>query len=277
LFESGDFLALSHDGELLWRRDLAKDYGKFEGNHGQGSSPVLTASGVVVVMDHKGPSFIASLDKASGKTLWKTDRKSSSAWSTPVSVERQGKPELIVSASGTVIGYDPITGHARWVHAGIDGNNVPSPSVASGLAVIAANKKNQSLALRVDHTDTAAVAWVADEVASAFGSPLIHQGRVYFVNDAGVAYCYRLENGQLLWSERVADSTWASPLGASERIYFFGKNGQTTIASATDRFEVLHEGSMEVGANDRVYGYAVVDGTLVFRSGSQLVCVRSAK
>ena len=83
LFESGDLVSLTHEGQTVWKRNLSRDYGPFEGNHGQGASPVLSSRGLVVVMDHKGDSFIASFTKSTGETLWKTSRNTSSAWSSP--------------------------------------------------------------------------------------------------------------------------------------------------------------------------------------------------
>jgi outer membrane protein assembly factor BamB len=50
LFESGDLLALDHDGKELWRRSLVKDFGEFTNNHGLGSSPVLAGDAILVLV-----------------------------------------------------------------------------------------------------------------------------------------------------------------------------------------------------------------------------------
>src|SRR5690606_7492417 len=36
-FESGNLIALDHDGKLIWQRSLVEEYGEFLGNHGIGS------------------------------------------------------------------------------------------------------------------------------------------------------------------------------------------------------------------------------------------------
>jgi outer membrane protein assembly factor BamB len=272
LFESGDLIALTHGGEEIWRRELTKDFGKFEGNHGQGSSPVLTPRGVVVLVDHKGQSFIASFDQASGRTQWKTDRETTSAWSTPLVLERAGRTEVIASASGSVTAYHPDDGSVLWTHEGLEGNNVPSPATDGSIFLVGSRKKGANVALREAGGKTE-VAWQANDATSAFGSPLVHDGRAYFASDAGVAYCYRLNTGELLWDARIADATWASPLAAGPRIYFFGKNGKTTIVKAADEFVVEAECEIPVDSKDRVYGYAVSEGRIVFRLGGKLVCL----
>lgn len=71
-FESGDLMALNHDGQSLWARKLTQEYGRFEGNHGVGSSPRLTCRGLAVLAAHAGPCYSLLADKNSGKTLWWT-------------------------------------------------------------------------------------------------------------------------------------------------------------------------------------------------------------
>jgi outer membrane protein assembly factor BamB len=275
LFESGDLFAVTHDGAPVWQRQLGVDYGRFEGNHGQASSPVLVPGAVAILVDQKADSYILALDRDSGETAWKTSRDTSSAWSTPVLIERNGRLELIASASGSLAAYDPKTGSLLWAHEGLDGNNVPSPTTDGSLFLIGSRKRGENRALRAesDSKDSFVTAWIAEAATSGFGSPLLHDGRAYFVSDAGIVYCYQAESGKLLWDSRIGDSTWASPLASDGRLYFFGKNGITTVMKPSDTPEVLAENKLVVDSKDRVYGYAVAPGKLVFRLGNQLICV----
>ena len=54
-WESGDLIALSHEGEVRWKRSLTHEYGDFIGNHGVASSPVLAGGLVIVQITHEGP------------------------------------------------------------------------------------------------------------------------------------------------------------------------------------------------------------------------------
>lgn len=54
-------------------------------------------------------------------------------------------------------------------------------------------------------------------------------------------------------------------------MYFFEKSGKTTVVAAGAELRVLAENSLPVA--DRVYGAAVVDGRIVVRTGSRLVCL----
>ena len=44
-FESGDLVALDHQGTKLWQRNLTKEYGAFKGNHGVGSLSGTNSAG----------------------------------------------------------------------------------------------------------------------------------------------------------------------------------------------------------------------------------------
>ena len=273
LFESGDLASLTHEGQTVWKRNLSRDYGPFEGNHGQGSSPVLSSRGLVVVMDHKGDSFIASFAKNTGKTLWKTPRNTSSAWASPgIRRRANGGEEIVCSASNTVAGYDPARGTLLWNFNDIAGNNVPTATAFGRWIFVGSSSKNNSLLLRLENGQPK-IAWKAAQASSSFGSPLIHNGRVYLINKAGVLFCYALKSGQLLFDRRLPDSTWASPLGAGNRIWFFCKDGSTVVMESADTPKVLSTASLKVAGNDRVYGYAVASGKFVFRLGAELICI----
>jgi outer membrane protein assembly factor BamB len=74
-FESGDVVALSHDGHVRWQRSLSADYGKFKNKFGLAASPVQTDRAVILLVDDEGPSYLAALDKRDGSVLWKTDAR----------------------------------------------------------------------------------------------------------------------------------------------------------------------------------------------------------
>jgi hypothetical protein len=74
---------------------------------------------------------------------------------------------------------------------------------------------------------------------------MTYQGLAYWVTKAGIVHCYRVTSGELLYQERLqAGQCWATPIGIGNRLYFFGKDGHTTVIAAGDRFEVLAENQL---------------------------------
>lgn len=277
-FESGDLLALSHEGETLWRRSLTDEYGAFEGNHGVGSSLRLTDSAVLVQVTHDGPSYYLAVDKASGGNRWKADRPAKVSWNTPLLLDVAGGTTLVSSAAGRVEAIDADTGEVLWSRNGIEKNHVPSAVADRELVVVASSDPGESFALRRTASgavDPDAVAWRVDGVTSGFGSPVIHGPCVAFVNKAGVVSCVDRTTGAERWKHRLAEATWASPIVAGDRVWFFGKDGSATVLRfGEDGAEPLAEGSLEL--EGPVYGVAAVRGALIVRTGSEVIRIGPA-
>ena len=144
-FESGDLLALDHDGRQLWSRKLTEEYGPFQGNHGVGSSPRLTSDGVAILVAQGGPSYLLLADKASGKTLWRTERETKTAWTTPCIVRHGGKEQIVVSVNGRIESYAADDGRSLWLVDGIRGNLFSSATIAGDLLVAGSAKRETSL------------------------------------------------------------------------------------------------------------------------------------
>lgn len=275
-FESGDLVALDHKGNELWTRSLTKDYGAFEGNHGLGSSPTLTKNAVIVLADHSGPSYLIALDKKTGKTLWKTDRKPRVSWSSPIVVDSPRGQKIFLSSNGSVEAYSA-KGERIWEVAGLERNTVASPTVTEDLVIVGSSQVGNNLAIKRGGSGDVTqshIAWRNREATSSFGSPLVHQGRVYFVNRSGGVVCADLKTGTTLWKERLPGSCWASPVGAGDRIYFFTKDGTTTVMASADEKKTLAENPLPT--TDRIYGVACLDGCILIRTGSQLICIRES-
>lgn len=270
-FESGDLAAFDHDGKTLWKRSLTAEYGPVKGNHGLGSSPVQTAGTLILQVDHDGPSYLLAVDKATGKNVWKRERPSKVSWCSPALCSAGGKETLVTSGGGRADGYDPATGEPLWHVLGLGGNNVPSPTPAGDLVLIASTELASNIAISLggsgDVTATA-VKWKSAEALSSFGSPLVYEGLAYYVNRAGVLYCVDLADGKTLWKERAGASCWASPLGAEGRIYCFDKDGGTSVYQAGRELKPLAKNSLDLGG--RVYGVAATPRGFVIRTGSNL-------
>ena len=271
-FDSGDLLALTHEGETVWRRDLSADYGSVGGNHGVGNSLLLTDRAVVVLMTRRTYSYLLAVDPATGETLWKTDREPGVAWSTPVLAPDGG--EIVVSASGRVEGFDPATGERIWFFEDLRGNHVPSPTVTEDLVIVGGMAVGANLALHrggAGALDRAAVAWMAGS-ASNFGSPFAYRDCVYWVNPAGAARCLAPDSGAVRWTHRLPASTWATPLGHAGRVYFFTESGTTQVLRASaDAPRVIATNPLSAGAP--VTGFAAVDDAIVIRAGSEVIRV----
>ena len=271
-FGSGDLMALTHDGETVWHRKLGVEYGTVGGNHGVGNSVLLTDSAVVVMLARRTYSYLLAVDPVTGQNQWKTDREPGVAWSTPVLAP--SGDEIVVSASGQVEGFDAGTGERLWVFEDIERNNVASPTVTRDLVIVGGLAVEGNLAIRRGGTGAlgpSSLAWKAGS-ASNFGSPFLYRDCIYWVNPAGAARCLAPDSGTVRWTHRLPASTWATPLGHRDHVYFFTQDGVTQVlGTSPETPEVIATNHLSVDAP--VTGFAVVDDAIVIRAGAEVIRV----
>jgi outer membrane protein assembly factor BamB len=312
-FESGDVIAYDHHGKQLWAQSLGKDYGKIESEFGIAASPVQLKDRIIIAVDFAGPSYLVALDKQDGQEKWKTSRTSRTSWSSPYLLHTQHGTQVILSSAGSVDGYDPMHGKQLWTIDGLGGNTAATPVPnQDGIFLVAAsagregnneNAKNSNFAMRVfssaDGTWNPEVMWRTKDASPSFASSIIYKDCAYWINRSGVVYCYDLGLGKEHYTKRVAQSSWATPVGLGNHVYFFGKDGITTVIKAGAEFSVVSENQLwnpDEGKADPAaaaaeeseerkrsaamfggrtqYGVAVVDGSLLIRTGDILYCVR---
>jgi outer membrane protein assembly factor BamB len=70
-------------GNLVWQKDFSIQM-KMRMAFGEGMAPVISGDRLILVYDHEGSSFIAMLDKNTGKEIWRVDREQQSNWAAPL-------------------------------------------------------------------------------------------------------------------------------------------------------------------------------------------------
>ncbi len=187
---------------VIWKRD------NLPCRHfrGPGSSPILYGNLLIITMDGIDVDYLAALDAATGKTVWKTDSTSEwndlgadgkpmgggdfrKAFSTPIIIDADGGQQMISTGSKTIFGYDPKTGRELWKvrHGGY--TPASRPLFEHGVAyVTTGNGKAEMLAIRVDgHDDVtdSKVIWRFRHGPPVQPSAVINDGLIFMVNDGG--------------------------------------------------------------------------------------------
>ena len=162
-FETGNLMAISHDGIRLWERSLTDEFGEFGGRHGIGSSLRFCRAGLLALVAHDRPSYLICLDPADGRTAWKRDRPAGISWSTPTIVEHAGREIALVSAGDSVEAYDTEDGSPLWKLDGLQGSFIASPTPVKGGAIIGSSSKGHNVAIRFGSSadEVPAVSWRA--------------------------------------------------------------------------------------------------------------------
>lgn len=245
-FGSRGLYALDFSGKVLWEKDLGDMQTRM--GFGEGNSPALHDGTLVVVWDHQGDDFIVALDAATGAERWRRARDEPTTWATPLVVTHGGQAQVIVNGTNRLVSYDLATGEPVWQTAGTTLNVIPSPVAADGMVfAMAGFRGNMVRAIRLDQakgelSGPPAEAWTYDRDTPYVPSPLLYQGKLYFLkSNSGILTCMDAASGTVHYTTRLegAPNVYASPVAADGRLYIVGREGTTVVIKAGREFEVL--------------------------------------
>ncbi len=263
------------DGELLWSKDFDIQMEMFLG-FGEGVGPVLHDGRLILLFDHEGASFITMLDAASGREIWRRERAPGTSWSAPLVVEHGGSRQVVVAASKKVRGYAFDTGAPIWEADGLGQNSIPHPVQHGDLVLVMTGFRNpQLMAIRLgrtgDLTGSDAIAWRASRGLSYTASPVLSDGRLYFITDAARVSNLDAATGSAAYAQQPLPDPHnikASPVAAGGRLYIATEEGDVVVASLGDTFEVLATNTLS--EQSFVSTPAVAGGDLYLRSRTHL-------
>lgn len=297
-YEGGLVVAVSHDGEIRWKRNLVESYGPISARHGLSSSLEQNKDLVFVWVERSEEPYLAALNKATGETVWKVEGLGSTSWSTPRLVPVGDTTHLVCSASGKIAGFDPSNGDRLWQFDQIANNTTCTPiPLGEGRFLIGASEGRGEAAAQTDGSSNGVIeitkqddgsfsadfAWQAVKAKSSFGSPIVADGTAWFINRGGVLFGVDQETGKQTTTSRLAaGGVWATPLQQGKRLYIFGSKGTTSIIDMSTS-ETIAENSLwateedaegETSSNEIIYSAVPVPPYLIIRTGDTLYAIQ---
>lgn len=274
-FGSWGLFAYDMEGRPIWQKDFDVRM-RMRLQFGEGSAPVLNDGRLILLFDHEGDSFIAMVDAATGRDVWRTPRAEGSNWSTPLVVTHAGRKQIVVSATQRVRSYDFETGRLVWEVGGLGPNTIPRPVQYRDLVLVMSGFRDPALmAIRLgregDLTGTDAVVWTTTRGTSYTPSPVLHDGKLYFVTDSGRVSCLDAATGEPVYQQvRLAKpyNFKASPVAAGGKLYLATEEGDVLVARLGGPFEVVVTNTL--ADQSFVATPAVAAGDIYLRSRTHL-------
>jgi outer membrane protein assembly factor BamB len=238
-FGSRGLYCLDTSGKLLWQKHLGEMHSKH--GHGEGSSPALHGDTLVVNWDQESDSFVVALDKRSGNERWKMPRPEDTSWATPIIVEHNGKPQVVISGTNRIRGYDLASGAVLWECGGLSSNVVASPVSSKGVVYAGSSYDTRALlAIRLegargDITGSRQVLWSRQRGTPYVPSPLLYGDSLYTLQHyQGIVSRLDVKTGEDQGGPfrlGAIGNVYASPVGAAGRIYITSRDGVTQVIS----------------------------------------------
>ena len=277
-FGSHGLYCLDMNGKVQWDRQFGPMQTKH--GHGESASPALHGDLLFINWDQDGPCFVAAFDKRTGKQRWKVDRTEETSWSSPIIVENEGQPMLIVAGTNRIRAYEPATGQVIWECGGLSSNIVATPIAAEGMLYAGSSYEKQALlAIRLDRakgdiTGTDRIAWTRSRGTPYVPSPLLYGDSLYFLsNFQGILTRVEAATGvDKPGAFRLGrmGNIYASPVGGGGRVYVTDLEGKTVVVSRGDRPTILALNSLD---DEFAASAAIVGRELFLRGKRHLYCI----
>jgi outer membrane protein assembly factor BamB len=256
-FGSGDMACYTVDGAEVWRANLQEKYGRFKLGFGMTTTPLVHAGVVYVQLIHSGGAWVVALDAATGKELWKSERKSDGVDECEhsyASIQFWNGGVLISHGNDYTIGHDPKDGAELWRLGDLNPKEkynktlrfVSSPLATPELIVVPTAKGGAVVALdprakgKIDRQNAAHQKWRMNSGTPDVASPLLYGGIVYLSDNSGQLTAVDASTGAVLYKDRPdKDNHFASPAAGDGKIYLNGRNGTVSVVEAGRTFKVL--------------------------------------
>jgi len=267
-------------GKVVWTNRTLR----VKHENGPGSSPVLWKDYLLIHCDGIDVQYIVAIDKNTGKIAWKTDRSGElnenpqlrKSYATAIVTEIHGNPLAISPAADWVYGYDPSSGKELWKlnYGQLGFSNAARPIAGNGLVFVTTGYMKAALLALEIQTDGGrqqpVVKWRFDRQVPNVSSPLLVGNELYLASDNGIVTCLNSTTGEVHWVHRMGARFWASPLYADGKIYFFERDGVTTVIEPGVKYNELGKNEL---SGTLFASPSAVDGRLLIRTDEALYCI----
>jgi outer membrane protein assembly factor BamB len=237
-------------------------------------------------MHTKDPSYVFAADKATGKTIWRVERRTDARmespdnYATPQLAKVKGKLELIVSGADCVTGHDLATGKELWRLRGLNPNDNPmNRTIASSLVIedvvfTPSTRGRPFVGFRAggsgDVTGKSEL-WT-NNLGADVPTPTTDGKYIYVLGDNGVLNCIEAATGKVMYQgQRIENGTYsASPLLADGKLFCTSEEGTTTVVKAGPQFERLSVNKLD---SLTLASPVAVDNQIFIRTADHLYCI----
>lgn len=254
-------------GRRLWQRDL------FEGNAasmrpcGYSASPLAYKGLIITTAGGRGRGVVA-VEAASGLIAWQS-QDFENAYSSPILINLEDRPEVVVFTYGEVSGINPDTGALEWTHphpADL-GVNVATPIWNEDRTLFVSSAYNGgSRMLKLSRRTGSVIVdevWSTKRVRIHFGNAVRLGSRIYASNgDFGAAPLAAIDagTGDMVWRDRsLARSTL---VGAGDKLVILDEDGNLAIATPGETGLTVHAKAQVLG--ERAWTPPTLVGTTLY-------------
>jgi len=298
----GFLTCFGEDGKVLWEHSLTEEYGRVSGYGGRTSSPIVVDDLVIIHMvqsswgdNGRGGFRFAAFDKKTGVVRWwsKTDVPPlDTTYSVPIAMVVNGT-KLVVAGGGdqAIHALKANTGENVWrmPFTAARGINVsPVADYQKGWVYFCQSEENFGTNIqgcvmcvdagKVEKDGTPKVIWKKLGLLAGFGSPILHEGRLYVVDNNAKMFCLDAATGKEIWNFKYGRNAKGSPILADGKFYVSEVSSTWHIfRNGKDKAEKISSVRIPAGPGGTLVEVnsspAVANGRMFFADTDSIYCV----
>lgn len=284
----GDVVCLnSNSGQIAWSVDA---FSKFAGKHANwevAESPLIVDDKVIYTPGGNTTTVVA-LDKTTGNTVWQSPSlKDSTAYASPILIERGGRKIIISVTSHYIFGIDATQGDLLWSfdyygvdtpewHANAPIINCNSPVYHDGRIFVTSGYNHTSVMLDLSEDGKSVkMAWKNPDLDVHHGHVVHVNGYIYGANwidnRNGNWVCLDWKTGKTMYETEWQNK--GSIISAEGMLYCYDeKRGNLALIPASpDGFNIISSFQIKEGRGPHWAHPVIKDGILYMRHGSAVM------
>jgi outer membrane protein assembly factor BamB len=278
------------DGKLVWQRSLTADFGGRLPTWSFRESPLVDGDKVILTPGGQDATLVA-LDKATGKTLWKSRVPGSpeAAYASAIAFDFEGQRQYAQLTAKGLVAVAAADGKFLWRYdraANSNGINCSTPIHHEGKVFAASAYGNGGGLVKLTKEASGGVkaeeVYFTNKMQNHHGGMIVYEGSLYGANGGNAGgYLVNLDfaTGNVLWDERAGERR--APKGsvalADGRLYYRTEDGPVLLIEPNSqryvergRFEqpersdkpawahpVIANGRLYLRDQDTLFGYDI--------------------
>ena len=275
------------DGKLVWQRSLSADFGGRVPTWSFRESPLVDGDKVIVTPGGQDATLVA-LDKATGKTIWKSRVPDGpeAAYASAIAIDFDGQRQYVQLTAKALVAVAASDGKFLWRYdraANSHGINCSTPIHHEGKVFAASAYGNGGGLVKLGKDASGGVkaeeVYFTNKMQNHHGGMIVYDGSLYGANGGnagGFLLNLDLETGNVLWDERAGERR--APKGsvalADGRLYYRTEDGPMLLIEP-NRKQYLKRGRFEQPDRSDKPAWAhpvIANGKLYLRDQDLLFC-----
>jgi outer membrane protein assembly factor BamB len=263
-------------GDILWTKDLFKDFGGSNIQWGMNETPVIDGDIIYITPGGKKNNLVA-LNRHSGELVWSTPGTGElSAYCTPLLFEHNGRKMLATHFESNLVGFDATTGEMLWKqHQPNEWSVHPNTPIYHEGRIFYLSGYGQGggmLELSPDG-NSVKLLWTHKKMDSRMGAAVLVDGYIYGSGDSRVWSCLDWRTGEEKYTSQEIGIGVA--IYADGMLYCYTQKGELALVKPDPSvFNVVGLTKVAKGSEQHWAHPVIYDGVLYVRHGKALVAYK---